>query len=101
MQAYPVKKVKFLDEDNHQTGVLTADEERLYLLAASQPLRDIAILMLDTGMRPGRGLPHAVRITDWPLAAPAVAFAAVWSGSSPRGVQRLGQSAAIVICHRA
>jgi integrase len=48
----PVRKVKFLAEDNEQMRVLTAEEEKLYLLAASQPLRDIATLMLETGMRP-------------------------------------------------
>lgn len=48
----PVKDVKFLDEDNEQTRVLNAEEEKLYLLAASQPLQDIATLMLETGMRP-------------------------------------------------
>jgi integrase len=48
----PVKKVKFLDEDNEQTRVLNAEEEKLYLLAASQPLQDIATIMVETGMRP-------------------------------------------------
>jgi integrase len=48
----PCRKVKKLDEDNLQSRVLTKDEERLYLMAASQPLRDIAILMLETGARP-------------------------------------------------
>src|SRR6185503_11753837 len=48
----PVKKVRFLEEDNEQTRVLTADEEKLYLLAASQPLQDIATVMIETGMRP-------------------------------------------------
>jgi len=32
--------------------VLSYEEERLYLLTASQPLRDVATLMLQTGMRP-------------------------------------------------
>ncbi len=41
----PVRKVKLLNEDNQQMRVLTADEEKLYLLAASQPLQDIALLM--------------------------------------------------------
>jgi integrase len=50
--ANPVRKVKLLNEDNLQTRVLSADEEKLYLLAASQPLQDIATLMLETGMRP-------------------------------------------------
>jgi len=48
----PVSSVKFLAEDNEQMRVVTPDEERLYLLAASQPLHDIAVLMLETGMRP-------------------------------------------------
>jgi len=46
------RKYPFLDEDNHQDRVLTKEEEKLYLLAASQPLRDIATLMLEQGMRP-------------------------------------------------
>ncbi len=48
----PVKGVSFLDEDNLQTRVLTVDEEKLYLMAASQPLQDIATVMVETGMRP-------------------------------------------------
>ena len=50
--ANPVRKVKFLREDNEQMRVLTADEERRYLMAAPQPLHDIAVLMIETGMRP-------------------------------------------------
>jgi integrase len=48
----PVSEVKFLNEDNEQMRVLTLEEEKTYLLAASQPLRDIATLMVETGMRP-------------------------------------------------
>lgn len=48
----PCRKVKKFDEDNQQDRVLSRDEERLYLLAASQPLRDIAVLMLECGLRP-------------------------------------------------
>ena len=48
----PVCRVKFLAEDNEQMRVLTFDEQRIYLSAASQPLRDIATIMLETGMRP-------------------------------------------------
>ncbi|MGH9873161.1 MAG: tyrosine-type recombinase/integrase [Pyrinomonadaceae bacterium] len=48
----PVRKVKYLFEDNEQMRVLTAKEEKLYLLAASQPLRNVATMMLETGMRP-------------------------------------------------
>ncbi|MDT7543616.1 MAG: hypothetical protein QOE33_3520 [Acidobacteriota bacterium] len=48
----PVSRVKFLKEDNEQMRVVTEDEERLYLMAASQPLRDVATIMIETGMRP-------------------------------------------------
>jgi integrase len=48
----PVSRVKFLAENNEQVRVLSPDEAKLYLLAASQPLQDIASLMLETGMRP-------------------------------------------------
>jgi integrase len=48
----PCRKVKKLDEDNQQDRVLSPDEERIYLMAASQPLKDIAVLMLQTGARP-------------------------------------------------
>jgi integrase len=50
--ANPVSKVKFLPEDNEQMRVLAFDEQRRYLAAATSSLRDIAVLMLETGMRP-------------------------------------------------
>lgn len=51
-RANPVSRVNYLAEDNEQMRVLTQEEEKLYLLAASQPLQDIATLMVETGMRP-------------------------------------------------
>lgn len=51
-KANAVSRVKFLAEHNEQTRVLSSDEEKLYLLAAKQPLQDIATVMLQTGMRP-------------------------------------------------
>jgi integrase len=51
-KANPVSRVKFFAENNEQMRVLTQDEERLYLLAASQPLQDVATLMVETGARP-------------------------------------------------
>lgn len=47
----PVSRVKFLAEDNEQMRVLSLEEERFYLAACSQPLHDIAVLMLECGMR--------------------------------------------------
>ncbi|MCA1623055.1 MAG: tyrosine-type recombinase/integrase [Acidobacteria bacterium] len=48
----PVSKVKFLKEDNENYVVLSSEEEKLYLMAASQPLQDVATLMLESGCRP-------------------------------------------------
>jgi len=48
----PVSRVKFFVENNQQTRIVSRDEERLYLMAASQPLQDFATIMVDTGMRP-------------------------------------------------
>lgn len=48
----PVSRVKFFAEDNGQMRVVSLQEERLYLEAANQPLKDFAIVMVETGMRP-------------------------------------------------
>jgi integrase len=48
----PVSKVKFLKENLDRWRVLTDKEEELYLTEASQPLQDIATLMLECGCRP-------------------------------------------------
>jgi integrase len=49
----PVVGVRFFRERQNHLRALTAEEESRYLAAASPLLRDIAILMLETGMRPG------------------------------------------------
>jgi len=48
----PFSKIRFLAEQNEQTRVLTYGEQQKYLAEASQPLKDIAVVMLETGMRP-------------------------------------------------
>jgi integrase len=48
----PVSRVDFLPENNEQTRVLTYDEQAKYLAIATPVLRDVATLMLETGMRP-------------------------------------------------
>jgi len=48
----PVSKVDFLPESNEQTRVLSYDEQARYLEAATPLLRDVATIMLETGMRP-------------------------------------------------
>src|SRR5579872_500263 len=48
----PVCKIQFLDEDNEQQRVISFQEQNTYLLLASQPLRDVVTVMVETGMRP-------------------------------------------------
>jgi len=48
----PAREIKQLAENERNFHVLTADEEKIYLLACPQPLQDVASLMLETGMRP-------------------------------------------------
>ena len=50
----PVRKdgVHLLAENNEQMRVLTFTEEQKYLAECSQPLKDVATLMLSTGCRP-------------------------------------------------
>jgi integrase len=48
----PVSRIKLLPMNNEKTRVLSFEEERLYLAACAQPLHDIAVLILETGMRP-------------------------------------------------
>jgi integrase len=46
-----VKHITFFREVG-RTRIISPDEEKAYLATSSQPLRDIARVMLDTGMRP-------------------------------------------------
>jgi integrase len=48
----PVSRVKFPPANNERMRVLSFEEERLYLAACPQPLHDLAVMMLETGMRP-------------------------------------------------
>jgi integrase len=52
-RANPVAGVKQLAEHNLHMRVVSLEEESAYLAAASQPLRDVATTILETGMRPG------------------------------------------------
>src|SRR5580704_2750238 len=47
----PVKHVEFFRETG-RTRIISLEEELAYMAAASQTLKDIARIMLDTGMRP-------------------------------------------------
>jgi integrase len=54
-------KVRFLKEHGRER-ILSFDEERRYLAVASQPLRDVATLILKMGLRPGEAC--AIRRAD-------------------------------------
>jgi len=45
----PVTEVEFLPENNEQTRVLTFEEQGKYLRFGSDPLKDVATLILETG----------------------------------------------------
>jgi integrase len=48
----PVSKIKFYEENNEQTRVVSYSEQEKYLAKATPMLSDVATLMLETGMRP-------------------------------------------------
>lgn len=48
----PTKGVAYLSEGNGRTRVVSFEEEIAYLAKASEPLKDIAQIILDTGLRP-------------------------------------------------
>ena len=47
----PARTVKRISENERQFHFLTFEEEKKYLMACPQPLQDVAIVMLETGMR--------------------------------------------------
>jgi integrase len=53
LRSSPAKQTKMLKANERSFHVITAAEEKLYLLACLQPLQDVAIIMLETGMRCG------------------------------------------------
>lgn len=48
----PVKEVRFLDEGPGQIRIVSHEEQQRYMAAASPLLRDVATLIVETGMRP-------------------------------------------------
>lgn len=48
----PARNVKLLDAPITAPRILTIDEQKVYLMACAQPLRDVACLMIELGLRP-------------------------------------------------
>ena len=51
-----VPRVRLLQGERSREFVLACPQENAYLGAATQPLRDVALLLLDTGLRVGEAL---------------------------------------------
>lgn len=64
-------KIRLLQGERTREFVLSREQESVYLRAAPQPLRDLALLMLDTGLRDGEAL--ALRWPDIHLKPAATA----------------------------
>jgi len=52
MPKSPARKVKLLEAHITPPRILTIDEQNVYLMACAQPLRDVASLMIELGLRP-------------------------------------------------
>jgi len=51
-----VPRIRVLAGERNRDFVMTHEQQRLYLAVAPQPLHDVAVLLLDTGMRVGEAL---------------------------------------------
>jgi site-specific recombinase XerD len=52
----PAGKVKLLDAPPTAPRILTIEEQKVYLMACAEPLRSVAILMIELGLRPSEAL---------------------------------------------
>lgn len=52
MPKSPARNVKILDAPVTVPRILTIEEQKVYLMACAQPLRDVACLMIEQGLRP-------------------------------------------------
>lgn len=86
----PAARFSFLPENNDQIRVLTPAEERTYLMACSQPLRDVAVIMLETGMRPSEV--YGLRNSDIDF---ALGFAQVSTGKTRSARRKIPLSDAV------
>jgi integrase len=76
-------RVEFLHEKGRER-TLSFDEERKYLRAATPVLKDIAIIMVEMGLRPGEIF--QLRSEDVRIEAPAP-YVHVWEGKSDRSIR--------------
>lgn len=94
----PVSQVKFFRERQNHMRVLSPEDEERYLACAGPLLQDIAVLMLDTGMRPGEI--YGLRVHDVDLGLRSVHVATGKTANASRYIP-LTQRALLVLARRA
>jgi integrase len=89
-----VPRIRLFRGEQNREFVLGYEQEELYLQMATQPLKDVAMLMLDTGMRPGDAAalewPH-VHLT--PAAGAKIGYIHIPGGKSPKAKRNLSLTA--------
>ena len=78
-----VPRIRLLPGERVREFVLSREQERLYLEMAPEPLRDFAVLLLDTGLRRGEAL--ALQWPDLhlePISGARFGYLQVWRGKS-------------------
>jgi integrase len=89
-------KIRLLQGERAREFVLSREQEVIYLKAAPQPLKDLALLMLDTALRDGEAL-----VLKWPdihlKPAPTAKFGylQVQKGKSPRARRTVSLTARV------
>jgi integrase len=91
-----VPRIRLLPGERNREFVLTHAQERNYLEFAPQPLRDAAILMLDTGLRVGEVLAlewHHVHLD--PVGSARIGYIHVRSGKTENAKRNVGLTARV------
>jgi len=84
-----VPKIRLLRGERHREFVLDYDQEELYLATAPTDLRDLAVLMLDTGLRVGEALSlQWPQVHLEPAGAASLGYARVLASVSKNSKQR-------------
>lgn len=52
----PARKIKTLIDEMKTPRILNFDEQKIYLFACSEPLKSVAVLMIELGLRPSEAL---------------------------------------------
>ncbi|MGB7761389.1 MAG: site-specific integrase, partial [Bryobacteraceae bacterium] len=89
-------RIRLLQGERTREFVLSRDQEPVYLNATPEPLKDLALLMLDTGLRDGEAL--ALKWPDLHLKpAPTAKFGylQVWKGKSAKARRTVSLTARV------